>query len=64
MSINRNAARRDKNERELIAAFARAGVVCHRLTGTGLPDLLCGYRGRWWAVEVIVWHPLAEAVEG
>lgn len=52
MSLNRNAARRDKNERALIDCFAQLGVYTHRLSGAGLPDLLCGYRGRWCLVEV------------
>jgi Holliday junction resolvase len=52
VSVNRRAARRDKNERALIQAFAELGVTCTKLSGEGLPDLLCAYRSRWWLVEI------------
>ena len=52
MSLHRQAARRDKNERAIIASFASMGVCTWRLSGTGLPDLLCGYRCTWFLVEI------------
>jgi hypothetical protein len=43
MSINRKAAKRDKNEPDIIAALLAAGASVSQLSGKGLPDLLVGY---------------------
>jgi AcrR family transcriptional regulator len=48
----RTAARRDANEAEIVDALLRAGAVVHRLSGRGLPDLLVGYRGQTYLLEV------------
>jgi len=44
VSIRRQAARRDGNEPAIVDALEAIGVVVHRLSAPGLPDLLC-------------WHP-------
>jgi hypothetical protein len=52
MSINRKAARRDKNEPDIIAALLAAGASVSQLSGKGLPDLLVGYQGINYLLEV------------
>ena len=54
MSFYRGGAgkRRDALEPELIAALHAAGVQTWQLHGTGLPDLLCLFRSRFYALEV------------
>ncbi len=54
MSFKRGGAkkRRDALEPELLAALHRLGVQAWQLHGTGLPDLLCYFRGRFFALEV------------
>lgn len=50
MSIHRHAARRDKNEDEIVTALEAAGASVTRL---GQPvDLLVGYAGRTTLLEV------------
>ncbi len=41
MSLNRYAAKRDKNEPEIIEALERAGWLVRQLSTKGIPDLLC-----------------------
>jgi exosome complex RNA-binding protein Rrp4 len=45
-------ARRDLNEPEIIAALEQAGALVQRLSETGLFDLLVGYNGALWLLEV------------
>lgn len=44
--------KRDANEPEIVAALEQAGVKVYRISGSGLPDLLCEHRGRWLPLEV------------
>jgi len=46
------AKRRDALEPDLIAALRAAGVQVWQLHGTGLPDLLCLFRTRFYALEI------------
>jgi hypothetical protein len=54
MSFRRGGAkkRRDALEPDLLAALHAAGVQTWQLHGTGLPDLLCFFRGRFTPLEV------------
>jgi Holliday junction resolvase len=52
MSLHRRAARRDTVEAEIVQALERVGVQVYRISGAGLPDLLCWYRGQWTPLEV------------
>jgi hypothetical protein len=52
MSLRRVNPKRDRNEKPVVAALNQAGVVTYRLSSADLPDLLCGYRGRYFLVEV------------
>lgn len=50
----RYAARVDDNQGEIVRALRRIGVYvidCSHV-GSGFPDLLCAYRGRWTLVEI------------
>lgn len=50
----RYAARVDDNHSEIVRALERIGVYvidCSHV-GSGFPDLLCAYRGRWTLIEV------------
>ena len=44
--------RRDALEPALLAALHRFGVQTWQINGAGLPDLLCYFRGRFFALEV------------
>lgn len=50
----RRAARVDANQREITAALRKVGATVQLLhtIGAGCPDLLVGYRGRNWLLEV------------
>lgn len=53
MSLHRRAARRDSNEAEIVAALLAAGASVTYLSGVdGLPDLLAGFQGRTYLLEV------------
>jgi hypothetical protein len=52
VSARGRAARRDKTETAIIAALRKIGVRVFLISGRGLPDLLCFYRGRWSVLEV------------
>jgi hypothetical protein len=52
MSIHRAAAKRDKNEPEIIAALLAVGASVSQLSGKGLPDLLVGFQGTNYLLEV------------
>jgi hypothetical protein len=46
------ARMRDGNERENVAALKAAGASVTQLNGTGVPDLLVGFRDRTFLLEV------------
>lgn len=48
----RYARMRDKNEPEIIRALRAAGARVTSLNGTGVPDLLVGYKGAMFLLEV------------
>lgn len=52
MSLHRRAARRDANEASIVKALRAVGVTVYPLSGAGVPDLLCGYRGSTFLLEV------------
>lgn len=47
-----HARRRDKNEPTIVEALEAAGAVVQRLGERGVPDLLVGYQGRTFLIEV------------
>lgn len=51
MSLNRYAVRRDANEPELVKVARKLGAV---MLKHGPLDWWCGYRHRWWPVEIKV----------
>lgn len=46
------ARQRDKNEPEIVKALLTAGAAIQKLDGTGVPDLLVGYAGQLFLIEV------------
>lgn len=52
MSVNRRAAKRDTNEPEIIQALLAIGATVQALSETGTPDLLVGFRGHNFLIEV------------
>lgn len=48
----RQAAKRDNNEGEIVAALEAVGCVVHRLSQAGIPDLLVGRNGVNYLLEV------------
>lgn len=50
----RRRARIDANHGDIVNAFRRFGASVHSLAavGSGVPDLLCGWRGKTYLVEV------------
>lgn len=52
MSLNRRAAKRDANEPEVMEFLRKAGCMVQPISESGLPDLLCCYRGDIFLVEV------------
>ncbi len=46
------ARRRDSNEKPIIEALKAAGAFVQPLDGTGVPDLLVGYKGQTFLIEV------------
>lgn len=48
----RYGARRDANEGPIVAALRAAGAIVQPLNETDVPDLLVGYGGHWWLLEV------------
>ena len=51
MSFGR-ANRRDQNEPDIVRALQGAGATVTRLDGDGVPDLLVGFNGRSFLLEV------------
>ena len=67
MSIKRYAAKRDKNEADIVRVLEYVGATVTPLSDTGCPDLLVGYDGENYLLEVkgkrgkltvdqIAWH--------
>jgi hypothetical protein len=54
------ARRRDSNEKAIIEALRAAGASVQQLDEVGVPDLLVGYAGKTWLVEVKDEHGKAE----
>lgn len=52
MAIYRKAAKRDKNESEIVTALRSAGASVFICSGVGLPDLVVGFRGTTHLLEV------------
>jgi Holliday junction resolvase len=52
MSVNRRAAKRDANEGEIVDALETVGASVTRLSAPGVPDILCGYRGDTFLLEI------------
>lgn len=52
MSIHRRAAKRDANEPEIINALVQAGASVSKLSAEGVPDLLIGFRGETYLIDV------------
>lgn len=52
MSLHRYAAKRDANEREIIKALRKLGAEVYELSSRSIPDLLIGWRGQNYLVEV------------
>lgn len=48
----RRAANRDRNEAEIVEALRRAGATVAQLSAENIPDLLVGYRGLNYLLEV------------
>jgi len=49
----RRAARKDETQSGIVSALRKAGVSVSVLNAKGVPDLLCGSRGRNYLLEVI-----------
>lgn len=50
----RNAAKRDDNHRQVVAGLRAAGAFVQDMgaVGSGVADLMVGYRGQWHILEV------------
>lgn len=47
------AQKRDDNEKDIIKDLTRAGAFVQQITqGAGVPDLLVGFRGTWFLIEI------------
>jgi Holliday junction resolvase len=44
--------RRDANEKEIVSALERIGASVQRLDASGVPDLLVGFGGHTYLIEV------------
>lgn len=52
MSINRRAAKRDISEKSIIEALQAAGCTVVQISKRGVADLLVGYHGQNYLMEV------------
>lgn len=52
MSLHRRNPKRDANEREIIDALKQIGCTVKQLSAKGIPDLLVGFRGKNFLIEV------------
>lgn len=48
----RRAAKRDESEPAIVKALEAVGASVQRLNAGGVPDLLVGWRGKMWLLEV------------
>ena len=46
------ARKRDAGEDAIVEALEAVGAFVFRISGSGVPDLLCGFRGKWVPLEV------------
>lgn len=51
-TMNRRAAKRDANEGDIIKALRKAGASVTQLSDRGVPDLLVGFAGTNYLMEV------------
>ena len=51
MRVGQNR-KRDANEKAIVQALERVGATVFRLSEPGCPDLLVGWRGQWFPLEV------------
>jgi hypothetical protein len=54
MSVHRRDAKRDANEPAIAKAMVQVGASVTRLSAEGVPDLLVGFRGCTYLLEVKV----------
>jgi len=70
MTLKRNDAKRDENEKLIVEALERAGAFVNRVSSKGFPDLLVIYQRAIYLLEVktdkgrltdaqIDWHAVA-----
>lgn len=52
MSLGHYNDKRDANEGEIVAAFREAGCTVCLISSKGIPDLLIGFKGQTYLVEV------------
>lgn len=52
MSLRRYAAKRDKNETEIVEVLRASGATVLPLSGDGIPDLAVYFRSKWHMLEV------------
>jgi Holliday junction resolvase len=52
MRIGGAKKRRDSTEAEIVATLRQVGATVFQLSGAGVPDLLVGFRHRWYPLEV------------
>jgi hypothetical protein len=52
VSLHRHAAKRDGNEPGIVLALRQVGATVQRLSGENVPDLLVGFRGATYLLEV------------
>lgn len=53
MSLRRQASpKRDTNEPEIVKALRNVGISVQSISAGGTPDLLCGYKGKNYLLEV------------
>lgn len=52
MAVNRRAAKRDANEKPIIEALRAAGATVEQLSKKGVPDLLVGFQGHTFLMEI------------
>lgn len=52
MSVKRYAAKRDKNEADIVRVLEYVGATVTPLSDKGVPDLLVGYDGENYLLEV------------
>jgi hypothetical protein len=56
VTLKRYAAKRDTNEREIVATLERCGCQVQPLSLSGMPDLLIAFRHRLYLVEIKTPH--------